>query len=69
MQGMAQQTCDGEWGEIQFDFESGTAEIVRLADWDTTVANIFAKRAIRFLLNCGSEKLPKETLIAFERRE
>ena len=48
-------------------YESGTAEIVRLADWNTTVTNIFVKRAIRFLLNCGSEKLPKETLIAFEK--
>ena len=35
---------DGEWGEIRFDFENGTAEIVRLADWDTVKSNIFAKR-------------------------
>ena len=62
-----QADCDGEWGEIQFEFENGTAEIVRLADWDTMTTNIFANRAIRFLLNCGSGKLPKETLIAFER--
>ena len=48
-------------------YEIGPAEIVRLADWDMTVTNIFAKRAIHFLLNCGSEKLPKETLIAFEK--
>ncbi len=61
-----QADCDGEWGEIQFDFENSTAEIVRLADWDTTVTNIFAKRAIQFLLDCGSEKLPKETMIVFE---
>ena len=26
-----QADCDGEWGEISFDFENGTAEIVRLA--------------------------------------
>ncbi len=69
MQGMTQQTCDGEWGEIPFDFERVTAKIIRLADWDTTVTNIFAKRAIRFLLDCGAEKLPKEALIALERRE
>ena len=61
-----QADCDGEWGEIQFDFEKGTAEIVRLADWDTMVTNIFAKRAIQFLLGCEADKLPKETLIAFE---
>ena len=34
---------DGEWGEIRFNFENGTAEIVRLADWDTVKSNIFAK--------------------------
>ena len=33
---------DGEWGEIRFDFETGTAEIVRLADWDTMKSNVFA---------------------------
>lgn len=62
-----QADCDGEWGEIQFDFEKGTAEIIRLADWDTTVTNIFAKRTIQFLLDCRADKLPKETMIAFER--
>ena len=30
-----QADCDGEWGQISFDFENGTSEIVRLADWDT----------------------------------
>ena len=30
-----QADCDGEWGEISLDFENGTAEIIRLADWDT----------------------------------
>ncbi|MFR3786961.1 MAG: hypothetical protein ACLTWR_06690 [Agathobaculum desmolans] len=40
---------DGEWGEISFDFEAGTAEIVRLAEWDTTESNIFAKRIIHYI--------------------
>lgn len=57
---------DGEWGEISFDFENGTAEIIRLADWDTTITNRFANRAIAYLLNCENEKLPKETIVAFE---
>ena len=39
----------GEWGELWFDFENGTAEIVRLADWDTMKSNVFAKAAIRFV--------------------
>ena len=40
---------DGEWGEIRFDFATGTAEIVRLAEWDTIKSNVFAKTAIRYI--------------------
>ncbi len=61
-----QADCDGEWGEISFDFENGTAEILRLADWDTMKTNRFANKAIAFLLNCENEKLPTETIFAFE---
>lgn len=61
-----QADCDGEWGEIRFDFEQGTAEIVKLADWDTTISHIFAEKAIEYLLTCENEKLPRETLVAFE---
>ena len=61
-----QADCDGEWGEISLDFENGTAEIVRLADWDTIKTNRFANMAIAYLLNCENEKLPKETMVAFE---
>ncbi|WP_444876666.1 hypothetical protein, partial [Bacteroides heparinolyticus] len=60
-----QADCDGEWGEIVFDFEHSTAEIIRLADWDTMISNVFAKRAIRYLLDYENEKLPKETIMAF----
>ena len=35
-----QADCDGEWGEISFDFENGMAEVVRLADWDTMKTQI-----------------------------
>ena len=61
-----QADCDGEWGEISFDFENGTAKIVRLADWNTMKTNRFANRAIEYLLNCEDDKLPKETMLAFE---
>ena len=54
------------WGEISFDFENGTAEILRLADWDTMKTNRFANKARSYLLNCENEKLPKETIVAFE---
>ena len=58
--------CDGEWGEISFDFENGIAEILRLADWDAIKTNRFANKARAYLLNCKNEKLPKETIVAFE---
>lgn len=61
-----QADCDGEWGEIQFDFESKTAEIIRLADWDKIISRPFAKYAISYLLNCKNERLPKETVISFD---
>ena len=60
-----QADCDGEWGEIYFDFETDTAEIVRLADWDTMGSKVFAKRAIRFLLNVNRERLPKQAILAY----
>ena len=61
-----QADSDGEWGEIQFDFENKTAQIIRLADWDKMISQPFAKYAISYLLNCRNEKLPKETVISFE---
>ena len=64
-----QADCDGEWGEIIFDFGSGTGSIVRLSDWDTMISNVFAKRVIRYLLNCENDRLPKETMFAFEMYE
>ena len=61
-----QADCDGEWGEIVFDFESGTARIIRLADGDTIRTNVFAGKAIAYLLGCDNDKLPKETLLALD---
>jgi hypothetical protein len=58
---------DGEWGEIHFDFESGKAKFIRLADWDTVRTNIYAKMAIRYVMKCKDEDLPKEVLLGFER--
>ena len=61
-----QADCDGEWGEIQFNFEEKTAQIIQLADWDLMISQPFAKHAISYLLNCQREKLPKETVISFD---
>ena len=61
-----QADSNGEWGEIRFDFETKTAQIIQLADWDKMISQPFAKYAIFYLLNCRNEKLPKETVISFE---
>ena len=57
---------DGEWGEISFDFEVETAEIIRLAEWDTTVSKKFARKVIQYFLNSDSDKLYKETSLICE---
>lgn len=59
-----QADCDGEWGEIQFDFVSGTAGIVRLAEWDTMNSHVFAERTIRHILALLESCLPTSTVIA-----
>ncbi len=60
-----QADCDGEWGEIQFNFEKRAAEIIQLAEWDTVKTNRFANRAISYLLSCENEKILKEITVAF----
>ena len=56
---------DGEWGEIRFNFENGTAEIVRLADWDTVKSNIFAKTAICYIQSLPEARLLKSVVVPF----
>ena len=58
---------DGEWGEIRFDFATGTAEIVRLAEWDTIKSNVSARTAIRYIQSLPEAKLPKETVVMFDQ--
>ena len=56
---------DGEWGELRFDFENGTAEIVKLADWDTVKSNIFAKTAIQFVQRLPEARMLKSVVVPF----
>ena len=58
---------DGEWGEIRFDFATGTAEIVRLAEWDTIKSNVFAKAAIRHIQSLPEAKPPSEVVVMFDQ--
>lgn len=61
-----QANCDGEWGKIQFNFETGSAEIVRLAEWDTTNSHVFATYTIRHILALLERRLTANALVAFE---
>ena len=61
-----QADCDGEWGEMSVDFENGTAEIIRLADWDTIKTNWFANEAIRYILSLSPDALTKYMLVPLE---
>ena len=58
---------DGEWGEIRFDFATGTAEIVRLAEWDTIKSNVFARTAIRYIQSLPEAKPPSEAVVMFDQ--
>ena len=58
---------DGEWGEIRFDFATGTAEIVRLAEWDTIKSNVFARTAIRYIQSLPAGRLLKKAVVMFDQ--
>ena len=58
---------DGEWGEIQFDFEAVKAEITYVAELDTTRSHIYAEKAIEIIFAAAKAELPKEKLVAFPR--
>lgn len=60
-----QADCDGEWGEIHFDFEKKRIHIKRLAEWDITKSHIYAWKVICFIALSG--ELPKKKRIVFER--
>ena len=57
----------GEWGEIRFDFATGTAEIVRLAEWDTIKSDIFARTAIRYIQSLPEVRLLKKAIVMFDQ--
>ena len=57
---------DGEWGEISFDFESGTAEVIRLAEWDTTISKQFAKQIIQCLFSPNSISFSQNSTVIIQ---
>ena len=53
----------GEWGEIQFDFEKGTAWVETFAENDPCDTWEITDAAIQAILERKEGKLPKETLV------
>ncbi len=51
---------------LSFSGENGTAEIIRLADWDTIKTNWFANEAIRYILSLSPDALKKYMLVPLE---
>lgn len=55
--------CDGEWGEICFDFENKRIKIQKLAEWDTTKSHQYAWKVIGFIAPKGTKMLPEKKRI------
>ena len=56
---------DGKWGELRYNFKDDTAEVLLLADWDTTVSRRFAMRAVEYLRQHRAEAPPERLLLTF----
>ena len=57
--------CDGEWGEIYFDFVNRTTEIQKLAEWDRMISKVFSKKAICYIQTHPLLVNLKEIVISF----
>lgn len=57
--------CDGTWGELRYDFKNDTAEVLLLADWDTTISRRFAMRAVEHLRQHRAEAPPEKLILTF----
>ena len=57
--------CDGKWGELRYNFKDDTAEVLLLADWDTTISHRFAMRAIEHFRTYRNDKLPVRIMLTF----
>ena len=57
--------CDGKWGELRYNFKDDMAEVLLLADWDTTMSHRFAMRAIEHFRTYRNDKLPDRIMLTF----
>ena len=58
---------DGEWVEIEIDFENGIGMIFYIAELDTTRSHRYTNKAIEEILNSDLNDLPKRKTIAFPK--
>ena len=58
--------CDGEWGEIRFDFENKKIKFQRLAEWDTTRSHKYAWKVIGFIALKGDIALPQKKRVLLQ---
>lgn len=61
--------CDGKWGELSYNLKDDTAEILRLADWDTMISHRFAIQAIEYLKVHSKDALPDKIVLTFIGQE
>ena len=64
-----QADCDGSWGEFTYNFEDGSADIRRLAGWDTTIRHRFVRQAVSHLRIYFKNSLPDKLVISFVGRK
>ena len=57
--------CGGKWGELSYNFNDDTAEILLLAEWDTMLSRRFAMRAIEYLRVHKTEPMPEQMILTF----
>ena len=60
-----QADCDGEWGEIYFDFENKRIKIQRLAEWDTIRSHKYAWKVIGVVALNGDKVLQEKKRLIF----
>ena len=57
--------CGDKWGKIGYNFKDDAAEILLLAEWDTTVSHRFAMRAIEHFRSSCNDRLPDKIVLTF----
>lgn len=57
--------CGGAWGKLCYNFKTGKADILLLAEWDTMVSLRFAVQAIEYLRAHHNNVLSNKIILTF----